>query len=257
MIKYCEELRGARVSMQLIADAMRAVMEHFVPRAPQQGCDFGCRTAIECVEAGRQELWNNLLTAFGWITGMWNDIVSNESYSAKVHAFLGAFKGFSKLVKEFDESLVNAGLEAEEVLTNEWIGREYVLMTLEVQEENFDIFSFFKGGSVLRPSPESPYEGLARKMQAIVPGITQKEIENLILYQIPLPRKKVWVADKFTGTTFGRYFKIDCKNMNCSFNFKVKNRPFTPLNYRSNAPLYEDKQDGISHILWEYPPPSR
>ena len=126
-----------------------------------------------------------------------------------------------------------------------WIARKYFVMMLELENIHKDLMGCFEEYCNKRPSVAKPFRGMATEFRDFFVGVSDTELENLILYNKPFSKKHLWKGERVEATIFAKTFGLSAKIMNRCFVINGSNGFHRDLNLSGDKPSFMFSNYGI------------
>ena len=126
-----------------------------------------------------------------------------------------------------------------------WIARKYFVLMLEMERIYGDLIRLFEEYCYKRPSVAKPFRGMATEFRDFFIGVSDTELENLILYNKPFRKKHLWKGERVEATIFAKTFRLSAKIMNRCFVINGSNGFHRDLNLSGDKPSYMFSNYGI------------
>lgn len=231
-----EILRQTIETTQSIAKAMAAVVAYWEGRCPDWMRPYGCKAEVDTIEQDFPVLAAKLDEARDYIGEHWNEIIVNDILESELKEFLDAMKAFEKKARQFDDEYLAHEASALTMFQDMWIARMYLVLMIRQKRDYAEILRKADDYLFVETSAARPFRGMAREFRRWFVGVTDSDLEKLILFHIPLPVQAKWLKNRNTAVIFAKAFGLTAAEMNESFIFPGKRTPHRDLNLTNDAP---------------------
>lgn len=164
---------------------------------------------------------------------------------AEVAEYLERVKVFLHQLRIFEEMFCKNAEKAFDMFRDVWIARKYFVLMLEFEQIHKDLMVCFEEYCNKRPSVAKPFRGMASEFRDFFVGVSDTELESLILYNKPFRKKSLWKGERVEATIFAKTFGLSAKVMNRCFVINGSNGFHRDLNLSGDKPSYMFSNYGI------------
>lgn len=247
-----EILRNTQNTSQSVASAMAAVCSFWELGPKGSGYPYGCRAQVETIQELYPTLSMQYDQACDHIGEHWNEIVVNDVLQAELNRFLADMETFRKMANDFEMHFCEHDWKAFDMFDDAWIARKYFVMMLEKAEQYAAVLKIMESFKKRKPSAARPFRGIARELAAYLTGVTDKQIEDLVLNHKPVLGQPWWNGDRDEAVIFAKVFGLTAAQMNKSFKFRGRQYEHRPLSLSGDAPTLSNENYGIWSCLLRY-----
>ena len=245
-------LRETMKATQSIATAMTAVVNYWGKKPDTAIEAYGYRNYVENIQILYPSIAPLLSDTRAYLYEHWLEIARNPMLEDETGKYIDALKSFFGQLRTFENEFCRHENEAFEMFSDAWIARKYFVLMLEQQNEHETLFRRFDGFGKEKPNPARPFRGMARTFRNYIPGASDADLENFILYGIPLPGDRFWGGTRQEAVIFGKAFGLTAADMNHSFLFRAKNNGTREINYTQDASRMENPDYAILELIAMY-----
>ena len=163
----------------------------------------------------------------------------------EVAEYLERVKAFLHQLRIFEEMFCKNAEKAFIMFRDVWIARKYFVLMLEMERIYGDLIGLFEEYCYKRPSVAKPFRGMATEFRDFFVGVSDTELENLILYNKPFRKKHLWKGERVEATIFAKTFGLSAKIMNRCFVINGSNGFHRDLNLSGDKPSFMFSNYGI------------
>ena len=163
----------------------------------------------------------------------------------EVVEYLERIKAFLYQLRIFEEMFCKNAEKAFIMFRDVWIARKYFVLMLEMELIHKDLMGRFEEYRHKRPSVAKPFRGMATEFRDFFVGVSDTELENLILYNKPFRKKHLWKGERVEATIFAKTFGLSAKIMNRCFVINGSNGFHRDLNLSGDKPSFMFSNYGI------------
>lgn len=190
-------------------------------------------------------LANHLDDAVCYIVENWNDITANPLKCRLMIEFIEGCRSFAEVADAFDDFLCSGNEDFPDL----WMGREYSLLIYGVLDELSAATDFLEKSDGFVREGSDGLSGLAKELRRYVKGPSDAELKNLIIHRKPFAKRYVWKGRRNEATVFGKFYGLECREMNACFIFHRRDGSTAPLNYGQDCLSFMESDYPISDIL--------
>lgn len=246
-------LRDTISTTQSIANAMAAVVDYWDGSADACTMKYGCHNSVEVIQLLYPDVSRKLDQARSFIIENWEGIVRSRIKIDEVHIFLSGLKDFFRSLRGFENEFCRHDSKAFDTFDDAWIARKYFVMMLNKSNEYNSIFGAFESVGNQRPHQARPFNGMARAFKAYFEGVTDAELEDLVVNHKYFDKAVLWKGLRSEAVIFAESFGLSASIMNHCFiipgkHFEHRNiglkqdnphRPYNEYGIYSKIQLYE------------------
>ena len=234
---------------QAVADAMAGVVCFWNGGTSGNRGSFGCANLVNGIESEYCNVEDLMLRSRTYIYEHWLDIEQNNMLQAEVAEYLERAKKFFGQLRLFESEFCMNAECAFDIFQDAWIARKYFVLMLELEGIHKDLMRQFEEYSNKRPSVARPFRGMAAEFRDYFVGVTDSELESLVLYNKPFRKKCLWKGERVEATIFAKSFGLSAKIMNRCFVINGSNGFHRDLNLSGDKPSFLFSNYGIyAHI---------
>lgn len=234
---------------QAVANDMDEVALYWNNDTAKMPNSFGWVNMVNNIESELPNIWACLNKSRTYIYENWLDIEQNNMLQAEVAEYIERVKEFISHVRNFENEFCKHAESAFSMFHDVWIARKYFVLTLELEKCYKTLIIQLEAYKMKRPSTARPFRGMATEFRDFFVGVTDTELENLVLYNKPFEKRRLWKGERVEATIFARSFGISAKLMNRCFVINGKNGFHRDLNLSGDKPSYLFSNYGIyAHI---------
>lgn len=245
-------LRDTMKTTQSIADAMAAVVDYWGDVSDAVTEAYGCRNYAENIQLLYPSVGPQLSVAREYLYEHWLEIARNPMLEDETGRYIVALKSFFGQLRTFENEFCKHDDEAFDMFSDAWIARKYFVLMQEQQKEYETLFKRFDDFGDEKPNPARPFRGMARAFRSYIPGASDADLENLILYGVPLPGDRFWGGKRQEAVIFGKAFGLTAADMNHSFLFRTRNNGTREINFTQDASRMENPDYAIMELIAMY-----
>lgn len=245
-------LRDTMRTTQSIATAMAAVADYWDRKHDAVTDAYGCRNYAEHIQSLFPALSDILTCTRGYLYDHWPDIARNPMLENETGKYINSLRAFFGQLRSFEDKFCGHSREAFELFQDVWIARKYFVLMLEQQKEYETLFARFDELGKERPSYSRPFRGIARAFRKYMPGVSDNDLENLIVHNWPVPGERFWGGSRQEAVIFGKFFGIPAAAMNHSFLFGTKDFGCRDINYTQDASRMKNPVYPIIELLEQF-----
>lgn len=228
-----------------MASAMAGVVGFWSNGVAESRCQFGVANQVNDIESEFSNVGTLMMRSRTYIYEHWLDIEQNNMLQAEVAEYLERVKVFLHQLRIFEEMFCKNAEKAFDMFRDVWIARKYFVLTLELEQIHKDLMVCFEEYCNKRPSVAKPFRGMASEFRDFFVGVSDTELESLILYNKPFRKKSLWKGERVEATIFAKTFGLSAKVMNRCFVINGSNGFHRDLNLSGDKPSYMFSNYGI------------
>ena len=242
-------LRKTMNTTQAVADAMAGVVCFWNGGTSGNRSSFGCANLMNDIESEYNNVESLMLKSRTYIYEHWLDIEQNNMLQAEVAEYLERAKKFFGQLRLFESEFCMNAECAFDMFRDAWIARKYFVLMLELEGIHKDLMRQFEEYRNKRPSVARPFRGMAAEFRDFFVGVTDTELESLVLYNKPFRKKVLWKGERVEATIFAKSFGLSAKVMNRCFVINGSNGFHRDLNLSGDKPSFQFSNYGIyAHV---------
>lgn len=245
-------LRETIATTQSVANAMAAVVDYWDGHPDDLTRKFGCRNAVETIQLLYGKVSNELEKCRSFIIENWSEIVRSSVKIDEVGIFLSRLKEFFKDLRSFENQFCRNDLKAFATFDDAWIARKYFVLMLDQNDEYGSIFGAFDSVGNVRPHQARPFSGMARAFRSYFQGVSDAEIEDLIVNHKAFVSPALWLGHRQEAVIFAECFGLSAADMNHSFTFPGKHCEHRNLGLKKDCPKRPYSEYGIWAAIQMY-----
>ncbi len=238
-------LRQTLRTTQTVASAMAGVVGFWSNGVAESRCQFGVANQVNDIESEFSNVGTLMMRSRTYIYEHWLDIEQNNMLQAEVAEYLERVKVFLHQLRIFEEMFCKNAEKAFDMFRDVWIARKYFVLMLEFEQIHKDLMVCFEEYCNKRPSVAKPFRGMASEFRDFFVGVSDTELESLILYNKPFRKKSLWKGERVEATIFAKTFGLSAKVMNRCFVINGSNGFHRDLNLSGDKPSYMFSNYGI------------
>ena len=228
-----------------MASAMAGVVGFWSNGVAESRCQFGVANQVNDIESEFSNVGTLMMRSRTYIYEHWLDIEQNNMLQAEVAEYLERVKVFLHQLRIFEEMFCKNAEKAFDMFRDVWIARKYFVLMLELELIHKDLMVCFEEYCNKRPSVAKPFRGMASEFRDFFVGVSDTELESLILYNKPFRKKSLWKGERVEATIFAKTFGLSAKVMNRCFVINGSNGFHRDLNLSGDKPSYMFSNYGI------------
>ena len=228
-----------------MASAMAGVVGFWSNGVAESRCQFGVANQVNDIESEFSNVGTLMMRSRTYIYEHWLDIEQNNMLQAEVAEYLERVKVFLHQLRIFEEMFCKNDEKAFDMFRDVWIARKYFVLMLEFEQIHKDLMVCFEEYCNKRPSVAKPFRGMASEFRDFFVGVSDTELESLILYNKPFRKKSLWKGERVEATIFAKTFGLSAKVMNRCFVINGSNGFHRDLNLSGDKPSYMFSNYGI------------
>ena len=206
---------------------------------------FGFANLVNDIETEYPNVETLTMKSRTYIYEHWLDIEQNNMLQKEVAEYLERVKAFLHQLRIFEEMFCKNAEKAFIMFRDVWIARKYFVLMLEMERIYGDLIGLFEEYCYKRPSVAKPFRGMATEFRDFFVGVSDTELENLILYNKPFRKKHLWKGERVEATIFAKTFGLSAKIMNRCFVINGSNGFHRDLNLSGDKPSFMFSNYGI------------
>ena len=206
---------------------------------------FGFANLVNDIETEYPNVETLTMKSRTYIYEHWLDIEQNNLLQNEVAEYLERVKAFLHQLRIFEEMFCKNAEKAFIIFRDVWIARKYFVLMLEMDRIYGDLIGLFEEYCYKRPSVAKPFRGMATEFRDFFVGVSDTELENLILYNKPFRKKHLWKGERVEATIFAKTFGLSAKIMNKCFVINGSNGFHRDLNLSGDKPSFMFSNYGI------------
>ena len=210
-------LRQTLTTTQTVASAMAGVVGFWSNGTAESRSYFGFANLVNDIETEYPNVETLTMKSRTYIYEHWLDIEQNNMLQKEVAEYLERIKAFLHQLRIFEEMFCKNAEKAFIMFRDVWIARKYFVLMLEMERIYGDLIGLFEEYCYKRPSVAKPFRGMATEFRDFFVGVSDTELENLILYNKPFRKKHLWKGERVEATIFAKTFGLSAKIMNRCF----------------------------------------
>ena len=238
-------LRQTLTTTQTVASAMAGVVGFWSNGTAESRSHFGFVNLVNDIETEYPNVETLTMKSRTYIYEHWLDIEQNNMLQAEVAEYLERVKVFLHQLRIFEEMFCKNAEKAFDMFRDVWIARKYFVLMLELERIHKDLMGRFEEYRNKRPSVAKPFRGMATEFRDFFVGVSDTELENLILYNKPFRKKHLWKGERVEATIFAKTFGLSAKIMNRCFVINGSNGFHRDLNLSGDKPSFMFSNYGI------------
>ena len=238
-------LRQTLTTTQTVASAMAGVVGFWSNGTAESRSYFGFANLVNDIETEYPNVETLTMKSRTYIYEHWLDIEQNNMLQKEVAEYLERVKAFLHQLRIFEEMFCKNAEKAFIMFRDVWIARKYFVLMLELERIHKDLMGRFEEYRHKRPSVAKPFRGMATEFRDFFVGVSDTELENLILYNKPFRKKHLWKGERVEATIFAKMFGLSAKIMNRCFVINGSNGFHRDLNLSGDKPSYVFSNYGI------------
>ena len=238
-------LRQTLTTTQTVASAMAGVVGFWSNGTAESRSYFGFANLVNDIETEYPNVETLTMKSRTYIYEHWLDIEQNNMLQKDVAEYLERVKAFLHQLRIFEEMFCKNAEKAFIMFRDVWIARKYFVLMLEMERIYGDLIGLFEEYCYKRPSVAKPFRGMATEFRDFFVGVSDTELENLILYNKPFRKKHLWKGERVEATIFAKTFGLSAKIMNRCFVINGSNGFHRDLNLSGDKPSFMFSNYGI------------
>ena len=238
-------LRQTLTTTQTVASAMAGVVGFWSNGTAESRSYFGFANLVNDIETEYPNVETLTMKSRTYIYEHWLDIEQNNMLQKEVAEYLERVKAFLHQLRIFEEMFCKNAEKAFIMFRDVWIARKYFVLMLEMERIYGDLIRLFEEYCYKRPSVAKPFRGMATEFRDFFVGVSDTELENLILYNKPFRKKHLWKGERVEATIFAKTFGLSAKIMNRCFVINGSNGFHRDLNLSGDKPSFMFSNYGI------------
>ena len=238
-------LRQTLTTTQTVASAMAGVVGFWSNDTAESRSYFGFANLVNDIETEYPNVETLTMKSRTYIYEHWLDIEQNNMLQKEVAEYLERVKAFLHQLRIFEEMFCKNAEKAFIMFRDVWIARKYFVLMLEIERIYGDLIGLFEEYCYKRPSVAKPFRGMATEFRDFFVGVSDTELENLILYNKPFRKKHLWKGERVEATIFAKTFGLSAKIMNKCFVINGSNGFHRDLNLSGDKPSFMFSNYGI------------
>ena len=238
-------LRQTLTTTQTVASAMAGVVGFWSNGTAESRSYFGFANLVNDIETEYPNVETLTMKSRTYIYEHWLDIEQNNMLQKEVAEYLERVKAFLHQLRIFEEMFCKNAEKAFIMFRDVWIARKYFVLMLEMERIYGDLIGLFEEYCYKRPSVAKPFRGMATEFRDFFVGVSDTELENLILYNKPFRKKHLWKGERVEATIFAKTFGLSAKIMNRCFVINSSNGFHRDLNLSGDKPSFMFSNYGI------------
>ena len=238
-------LRQTLTTTQTVASAMAGVVGFWSNGTAESRSYFGFANLVNDIETEYPNVETLTMKSRTYIYEHWLDIEQNNMLQKEVAEYLERVKAFLHQLRIFEEMFCKNAEKAFIMFRDVWIARKYFVLMLEMELIHKDLMGRFEEYRHKRPSVAKPFRGMATEFRDFFVGVSDTELENLILYNKPFRKKHLWKGERVEATIFAKTFGLSAKIMNRCFVINGSNGFHRDLNLSGDKPSFVFSNYGI------------
>ena len=238
-------LRQTLTTTQTVASAMAGVVGFWSNGTAESRSHLGFANLVNDIETEYPNVETLTMKSRTYIYEHWLDIEQNNMLQKEVAEYLERIKAFLHQLRIFEEMFCKNAEKAFIMFRDVWIARKYFVLMLELERIYKDLMGRFEEYRHKRPSVAKPFRGMATEFRDFFVGVSDTELENLILYNKPFRKKHLWKGERVEATIFAKTFGLSAKIMNRCFVINGSNGFHRDLNLSGDKPSYMFSNYGI------------
>ena len=238
-------LRQTLTTTQTVASAMAGVVGFWSNGTAESRSYFGFANLVNDIETEYPNVETLTMKSRTYIYEHWLDIEQNNMLQKEVAEYLERVKAFLHQLRIFEEMFCKNAEKAFIMFRDVWIARKYFVLMLEMERIYGDLIELFEEYCYKRPSVAKPFRGMATEFRDFFVGVSDTELENLILYNKPFRKKHLWKGERVEATIFAKTFGLSAKIMNRCFVINGSNGFHRDLNLSGDKPSFMFSNYGI------------
>lgn len=238
-------LRQTLTTTQTVASAMAGVVGFWSNGTAESRSYFGFANLVNDIETEYPNVETLTMKSRTYIYEHWLDIEQNNMLQKEVAEYLERVKAFLHQLRIFEEMFCKNAEKAFIMFRDVWIARKYFVLMLELERIHKDLMGRFEEYRHKRPSVAKPFRGMATEFRDFFVGVSDTELENLILYNKPFRKKHLWKGERVEATIFAKTFGLSAKIMNRCFVINGSNGFHRDLNLSGDKPSFVFSNYGI------------
>lgn len=238
-------LRQTLTTTQTVASAMAVVVGFWSNGTAESRSHFGVANLVNDIETEYPNVGTLIMKSRTYIYEHWLDIEQNNMLQKEVAEYLGHIKAFLHQLRTFEDMFCKNSEKAFNMFRDVWIARKYFVMMLELENIHKDLMECFEEYCNKRPSVAKPFRGMATEFRDFFVGVSDTELENLILYNKPFSKKYLWKGERVEATIFAKTFGLSAKIMNRCFVINGSNGFHRDLNLSGDKPSFMFSNYGV------------
>ena len=228
-----------------MASAMAGVVGFWSNGVAESRCQFGVANQGNDIESEYSNVGTLMIMSRTYIYEHWLDIEQNNMLQAEVAEYLERVKVFLHQLRIFEEMFCKNDEKAFDMFRDVWNASKYFVLMLELEQIHKDLMVCFEEYCNKRPSVAKPFRGMASEFRDFFVGVSDTELESLILYNKPFRKKSLWKGERVEATIFAKTFGLSAKVMNRCFVINGSNGFHRDLNLSGDKPSYMFSNYGI------------
>lgn len=214
---------------------------------------IGLEHEPDCLIEDMQRLREAFTQSYELMRDNWKSIENNRVWMTEINEFAGKFREFCTAVLDFDDLCIESPDMADEVINDFDISPSLVLLAGEFDKMFKAPFKYAEEGlPEVSPKP-TPLQGLCADMKEYFSGLTDKDLEDVIIRNVFCGVKGHWNGAITQGTYFGQHFGITAERMNRLFIFYGEDNQPTKVHYTRYPAKNIRPTDHIAVTLAKYP----
>ena len=238
-------LRQTLTTTQTVASAMAGVVGFWSNGTAESRSHLGFANLVNDIETEYPNVETLTMKSRTYIYEHWLDIEQNNMLQKEVAEYLERIKAFLHQLRIFEEMFCKNAEKAFIMFRDVWIARKYFVLMLEMERIYGDLIGLFEEYCYKRPSVAKPFRGMATEFRDFFVGVSDTELENLILYNKPFRKKHLWKGERVEATIFAKTFGLSAKIMNRCFVINGSNGFHRDLNLSGDKPSFVFSNYGI------------
>ena len=238
-------LRQTLTTTQTVASAMAGVVGFWSNGTDESRSHLGFANLVNDIETEYPNVETLTMKSRTYIYEHWLDIEQNNMLQKEVAEYLERVKAFLHQLRIFEEMFCKNAEKAFIMFRDVWIARKYFVLMLELERIHGDLIARFEEYCYKRPCVAKPFRGMATEFRDFFVGVSDTELENLILYNKPFRKKHLWKGERVEATIFAKTFGLSAKIMNRCFVINGSNGFHRDLNLSGDKPSFMFSNYGI------------
>lgn len=241
-------------------EQMRSVLVHVgrLTRGINGECNdpvekIGLKHEPDCLVEDIGRLREAFEQSYALMRDNWKTIENNRVWMREINEFATNFREFCSAVMDFDDLCIVKPDMAEDVLKDLNISPSLILLTADYDEVFKAPFKYAEEGLPDAKPKLTPLQGICADMKDYFSGLTDKDLEDVIIRNVYCGAKGHWNGAITQGTYFGQHFGITAERMNRLFIFYGEDNQPTKVHYTRYPAKNIKPTDHIAVILAKYP----
>lgn len=245
-------LRQTLDTTQSVASAMTAVVDSWHGHPDDSIRKYGYASCTDTIERCYPAVCRQIEQAREFIVAHWIEISQNNVMQMDVKDYLADLAEFFEKLRAFETEFCMNNAIAFTTFKDAWIARKYFVKMLELQQMYKNLYKQFEEHGKKRAKSARPFRGMAVAFRDFFLGVTDTQLENLIIFHKPFSVKAVWLGERVEAALFARFFGLTAKDMNHSFVIYGHNGFHRDLNLSSELPKSRNTEYAINAPLEMY-----